>query len=134
MTQEKIKEIAELLECGNQCFIHIKNKTIEYYPDPNDFISDLEPWQDVIDKVESNYDKYIKISKMDSNKSFQVMEKFIEFVSDSNLRNELEKALSRPKPFRNFKYIIEESEYRKAWFDFRSIANTDWVKKQFEEH
>ena len=133
MTEEQIKEIAELLECGNQCFIHVKNKTIEYHPDPEDFMSDMELWQDVIDKIESDFDEYIKITKMDSNQSFQVMAKFIEIVKTPELKIKLENVLSKSKPFRNFKYIIDESESRQAWFDFKLSEDMDWVKKQINE-
>ena len=31
------------------------------------------------------------------------------------------KAVSERKPFRNFKYVIDGSEYRQKWFDFRRI-------------
>ncbi|MEM6525950.1 MAG: hypothetical protein AAF693_19280 [Bacteroidota bacterium] len=44
-TEEQIKEIAELLDCGELCFFHKPTGTIEYHPDPNDFYLDLEPWQ-----------------------------------------------------------------------------------------
>ena len=70
---------------------------------------------------------------MDSNRSFPVMVKFIEIVKTPELKVKLENVLSKPKSFRNFKYIIDESEYRQAWFDFRLSENMDWVKEQIDE-
>lgn len=55
------------------------------------------------------------------------MENFIEeIIADRHLKYKLQNALEKRKPFRNFKTIIDYSEYRQAWFDFK--------KKSLEEH
>lgn len=40
---------------------------------------------------------------------------------DAGIKKRLWKAVSERKPFRNFKYVIDGSEYRQKWFDFRRI-------------
>jgi hypothetical protein len=62
INQEAIKEIAELLDSGMKCFYHIPTGQVESYPDDSHPYVDLddETWQEVIDKVESDYENYIK--------------------------------------------------------------------------
>lgn len=132
--EEKIKEIADLIDCGHVCFLHKKTGTIEYHLQEIDlFLDEENPWQDVIDKVENNLDDYIRIEQMNSRQSFQVMELFIEKVKSESFRKNLINALNRSKPFRNFKYLIDNSEYRQHWFDFKFEQNILWVKEQISE-
>lgn len=85
--EEKIKEIAELIDCGHVCFLHKKTGNIEYHLQEIDLFFDEEnPWQDIIDKVENNLDDYIRIEQMNSRQSFQVMELFIEKVKSESFR------------------------------------------------
>jgi hypothetical protein len=132
LTSNQIKEIAELLECGLQCFVHKLTGAIEYHPDEFDILDDPEPWQDLVDKIEENWDDYIGFEKMDSFQSFQVMEDFVDSLDQGDEKKRLEYAISRPKPFRNFKYEIEQSEHRQAWFTYRLNANIKWVEEQLE--
>lgn len=62
---------------------------------------------------------YIRIQKMNSNQSFRVMEAFLENIKSESLREKLDNALRVSKPFRNFKYLIDNSDYRQNWFDFK---------------
>ena len=39
-------------------------------------------------------------------------------------------AFQEKKPFQNFKMLVESSDYRQDWFDFRDFANIGWVKEQ----
>jgi cobalamin biosynthesis Mg chelatase CobN len=96
---------------------------------------DTEAWEDDINEIEENFDKYFQFERMDSRESFQVMEDFVETVDDKRLREKLELGLSLSKPFRNFKDIIDdENEYRTRWFEFRDARNIEFVKEQIERH
>ena len=133
-SDKTIKEIADLIDCGHLCFLNKKNENIEYHPKEIDLFFDEEnPWQDVIDKIENNKNEYIRIEQMDSNQSFRVMEYFIEKIESEQLRKKLVIALNRPKPFRNFKYLIDNSDYRQNWFDYKFDQNILWVKEQISE-
>lgn len=47
------------------------------------------------------------------------MENFIDEISENNLKSSLEQILQKRKPFRNFKDVIENSNYREHWFSFK---------------
>jgi len=43
-------------------------------------------------------------------------------------------ALNRKKPFREFKFEIDNSNmYRQQWFDFKNAQLKEWVVKKFNE-
>jgi len=132
MTDEQITELADNLDSGLSCFVHRETKAIVATPDSvNDPLSDSELWDDANEEIENNFDSYVEIEKMDSNESFRLMQNFIETIEDERLRDKLDQALSRPKPFRNFKFEIDNSgPYRQQWFDFKKQQLIKWVKGQ----
>jgi hypothetical protein len=132
LTDEHIAEIADLLDSGMICYYHRPTGTIEYYPDPDNLYFDPEPWQDVIDKVENDFDNYDRFEKMDSNEGFQVMENFAYSLTDNHFREQILNQLSKRKPFQHFKILIDSSDYRQDWFDFKRNAYIDFVKEQIE--
>ncbi len=132
ITEEKIIEIAELLECGMICFFHHTTGNIEYYPDPDSLYFDPEPWQDIMDKIERDWHNYKKFEKMNSNEGYRVMENFTYSLADTNFQNKILAQLNRRKPFQNFKYLVESSNFRQQWFDFRKNAYIDFVKRQIK--
>jgi len=132
MTDEQINELADNLDCGLRCFVHKEKKTIVTTPDTiNNPDSDSEWWGESNEEIENNFDSYVEIEKMDSHESFRLMEKFIITVDNVTLRDRLEEALGRPKPFANFKLDIENSgPYRQKWFDFKKQQMIEWVRGQ----
>lgn len=132
LTDEHISDIAELLDNGMMCFYHRPTGTIESHPDPDDPYFDPEQWQDIINKIESDWDNYYRFKKMDSDQGFRVMENFAYSLTDKNLSDIILERLSRRKPFQNFKILIDTSDYRQDWFDFKEKAYIDFVKSQIE--
>jgi len=132
MSDENIIKVAELLECGMICFYHRPTGAIESHPDPDDTYSDLEAWQDIIDKVENDWDNYETFKKMNSTEGFEVMEKFAYSLDDSRFRDKIFDRLSKRKPFQNFKVLIDSSDYRQDWFKFKKNAYIDFVKEQVD--
>ena len=60
---------------------------------------------------------------------------YAEGVNDEELQKRLFQALNRPKPFRNFKWIIDNSgEFRQKWFDHKTLQYKKWVKEQLDDH
>lgn len=47
------------------------------------------------------------------------MERFVNQMPENQLKLDLEKALHNKKPFLNFKYSIETSDFRNLWFEFK---------------
>jgi len=132
LTDKQISEIAELLDCGMTCFYHISTGEIESHPDPNDGYFDPEPWQDLIDKIENDWGNYEKFEKMDSNESYRVMERFANTLTDTKFKYKVMESISRRKPFQNFKRLIDSSDYRQKWFDFKNQSYIEYVKEQIE--
>ncbi len=132
--EANIREMAEHLLCGNLCFLNTITGDFEYHPAEMDLFPDEEnPWQEVIDKLDNNWDDYIRIEPMNSSQSFAVMESFADQLEADGFRKKLLAALSRPKPFRNFNYLIHESDFRQEWFDFREERNIEWVREQISD-
>jgi len=134
ISEIKIKEIAEELDSGMCCFLHKQTEEIEVYPDPIQFYDmESEPWDDIIEKIETNRGDYIEFERMDSHRAFQVMEDFADSLTDTHFQKLIEERLSQRKPFQRFKALVEPSEYRQAWFDFKSKAMSEWVKRQIPQ-
>ncbi len=66
---------------------------------------------------------------LESFESFKIMEQFVGTLGNGTLRNRVVKALNRRRPFANFKAIVENSEYRQEWFDFKKAWLESHVKK-----
>ena len=117
-----IKEIAQELDCGFDCYYNSKTEEIisvpnfSKFPDEEDF---KEAFSDNLDKVENHKADYIKIETLESYESFEIMEFFVEQLPDKNLKSDLENVLASKKPFQNFKHKIENSYFRQNWFDFK---------------
>ena len=132
MSDEQINELADNLDSGLRCFVHKEKKTIVTTPDTlNNPDSDSEWWDAANEEIENNFGSYVEIEKMDRHVSFRVMEDFINTVDNLTLRDKLEEALRRPKPFANFKFAIDNyGLYRQKWFDFKKLQLIEWVKGQ----
>ncbi|MES2732795.1 MAG: UPF0158 family protein [Bacteroidota bacterium] len=132
LTDAQLRDIADQLDFGLKCYVHITTYEVAYFPDPlkhNSF--DEEFWEDDIQKVNDNPKDYQEIEGMTSHDSFQVMERFADRVSTKDLKDRLHKALSRPKPFRHFNDVInDEDEHRQEWFAFKNEQILDWVKER----
>jgi len=130
LSTEQIKEIAEQLEVGFDCFLNKYNNELVFLRgDEDDFLGleEDDAWADDRKKINDNPDDYYPIEKMGPRDSFSVMEDFIYTVDSDKLREELIRALKHKKPFRQFKYLIDDSEYRQKWFDFKSKKMLEWV-------
>ena len=135
MDKEIIREIVGDLDCGMKCFIHSETKEVKVIPDTDKYLDiDSDAWSATIEEIDNNIGDYIQIQGMDSRDSFKVMEAFVDTVDDERLREKLIDALSRRKPFQNFKFTIDNSgEYREKWFKFKDNALSEWVESQLNE-
>ncbi len=132
---DAIIEIADLLDSGMKCFYHIPTGEVESHPDDSQDYVDLdeEIWQEVIDKVESDYKNYIKFEKMDSRESFQIMENYVETIDDKNIQQRLEDAIRFRKPFQNFNQMLENfPDLREKWFKYKDDYYRKYVVEQLD--
>jgi hypothetical protein len=96
---------------------------------------DTDAWQEELDKLDENFTDYKEFHAVESSDSFTVMEDFANQVNDTKLQEKLFNALNRKQPFREFKFVIDNSgEYRNAWFDFKNKQYFEWVENQISLH
>ncbi len=55
------------------------------------------------------------------------MEGFVDKIPNSKLQQKLINALNRKQPFANFKWLIDNSDYRQDWFDYRQTRFEQYV-------
>ena len=132
-----VKEIADNLNAGMVCFLN--PDTLETDEPPQEFIS--EPFnyemetgmtlEDFNPKY-TEWDKYITIEPMPSNESFEIMENFANQLENSKVKTHLLAVLTNRKPFANFKRIIDNSDIREEWFDFKDRHVRNYVKTIIE--
>ncbi len=117
-----IKEIAQELDCGNDCYYNFKTNEILAIPNFSQIFDEeefKESFQESLEKIEKHKVEFIKIEVLESFESFKIIERFIDQISDTQLKSELENTLQKRKPFQNFKNSIDNSKYRQDWFDFK---------------
>jgi len=135
LAKEQIKEIAEQLDCGMRCYVNKETGEIKTVLNFESWqTDDREPWDDVLNDLEENWDKYIEIERMESHESFEIMEDFAEKVDSLDLRESIINALNKKHPFQNFKWVVDNSgPYRQKWFDFKNQRNIEWVENKLDE-
>lgn len=128
--EKVINEIAELIDCGLICFLNPETLEIEtilgesYYNDYSDMRNE------VFSKID-NWPQCIEIVPPESWEGFDIMEKFaLSLPETSNMRQKLLYALERERPFSHFKEIVETSEYRSLWFEFKHKQLMELVRYQ----
>ncbi len=135
-TKEHIKEIAEQIDCGFRAFYHRQTGDLLFIPDSLKHPGiEIEAWEEDIEKLDNNFSDYAEIEAMDSSDSFELMRDFTELLDNSNLlKKQLTIALTKKKPFREFKFLIDNSgDYRQQWFDFKNLKLRQWVENQIDE-
>jgi hypothetical protein len=134
LTKDQIKEIAEELDCGMKCYINKETGEIKTVLNFESWqTDDKEPWEDVLNDLDENWDKYFEIERMESPESFEVMAGFAESVDSRELRDALIGALNKKHPFQNFKWVVDNSgPYRQKWFHFKNRRLIEWVNDQLE--
>jgi hypothetical protein len=137
--KEVIRDIAERLQCGMICYLNPETNEVEdilgdsYCEDTSD-----EYYKEYINDVNSNiksWKEVITIRPMESRDSFEIMEGFINdcIVDDNQMKIRLLIAIEKKKPFQNFKYIIDNSEYRQQWFDYLQEKYENYVLRELED-
>jgi len=132
-----IKEIAQELDCGNECYFNQKTNEIICIPNADlmatageDYYKEM--FQDDFKKIESQKKDLIKFEVSKSFESFKIMEDFKNQVQNDEFEKKLDQALNRSKPFQNFKNLIDNSEYREQWFEFKQKEIEKKVLKTIE--
>jgi len=117
-----IKQIAQELDSGCDCYYNSQTNEIISIPNFSQF-SEAEDFKDTfqaeLEEVENHQKDFITFEVLDSLESFKIMEQFVAQLSDNNFQSQLKNALLKKKPFQNFKQLIDHSDFRQSWFDFK---------------
>ena len=130
-----IKEIAQELDCGFDCYYNSKTDEIISIPSLSQFSDEedfKEAFSESLEKVEKHKTDFIKFETLESFESFKIMELFVEQLTDQNLKSELENILVNKKPFQNFKHKVDHSDFRQNWFDFKQKELEKRVENELE--
>lgn len=133
--KEVIISIAQEIDMGMICFLNTDTMEFDsvlgesydaYWTGDHD---DL--YREVYGKVDS-WEHSIRIEPPEPRQSFNMMERFIENCIPDNdtIKKRLWNAMSRRKPFQNFKSVIDNSKYRQQWFDFKQSQMERFVLEQ----
>jgi hypothetical protein len=126
-----VSEIAQQLEAGMKVYLNKDTYEIKSVLDWDEIL-DYELWEKEENEILQEWTNYVVFTKMESYEAFSVMEEFVSEIEDINFREELVKVLNRKRPFANFKAIVETSDFRDKWFDFRLKRYIEYVKDQLE--
>lgn len=135
LTEKEIDLISTQLLKGMICFYQIDKKRIHQMPDDEDYYNyDLtEAEEDVLDEIEENPDNYAEFTQKEPAQEHQMMQDFIDQrVKEKNLAEDLVSSLTKPKANTAFKFLIEDSKYKKEWVEFRKEKYYDWIKEQVD--
>lgn len=131
-SEDTIKELADMLDSGVSVYLDKKTGEVIWYPEEAEYDDPDGMFTELLEKIEANQDDYIKFFSMDSNRAYRVMEDFAASKVPQNFREKLDQALNGAKPFRNFKMLIDNSEFRQDWFDFKLEKNMEEVRLRIE--
>lgn len=136
ITEAQIKEIAEDLDRGFECYIHKETGAMIKVPDREQrYDMDTTAFEAEHEELEANRFSYFELQRMTSHDSFQVMENFAAEVENNTLKGRLFTVLGQRKPFSNFKFIVDRlGPYRQQWFDFKAEQIQQWVKDKIDSY
>jgi hypothetical protein len=134
--KDTVKEIADQLDCGSRAFYHKETGKTIFVPTENDLdhYDNTEPWEEELRELKVNAESYYEIEVWSTREGFIIMADFAEQLSDNlQLKNKLFAALKKRKPFREFKFLIDNSGvYREQWFAFKNQWQQDYVDKSLK--
>ena len=136
--QKLVKEVADLVDAGLVCFINLDTLAYEYLPKEmfyGEFDDGEDTLQEILDRIETEWEHTVQIDPPESNIGYNIMADFTaRKVKDKSLKLQLENALNKRKPFRNFKDIVESSALREEWFDFKQKEMEKYVWEELEAY
>lgn len=133
VTELILEEIYQELDIGCDCYFNLKTSEIIGIPNFDDMLSEdefQEAFKDDLEKIEQQKENLIKIEVPNGMEAFKIMENFVSFMPDNEFKTELESVLVNRKPFRHFKYAIDNSDYRNDWFIFKKNEYKKIVEAQ----
>lgn len=132
LDKNKIREVYKILNTDMKCYYNLKTEELLEIPDfeSNPYAGE-EMWQDVIEKLESDFDNFIEFDKTPSKEEYQIMVDFVDNIDDKFIQAHMIRVLNMPKPFKNFKFEFHNTaaDYRIKWFEFKAQKYCEWIER-----
>ncbi|GEM_PF-54488 len=111
---------------------YLDRKTGEVIMVPEGGLEDVD--DDLAEVMENEPSRFEHIEPLPSSQGFQVMADFTDSLADSKAKRDLERALERPRPFRNFKDTLDSyPDLRDEWFRYHDralkVVAEEWLKE-----
>ena len=131
MYRPVVNEIAQYMDMGMICYLNRETIALSTIPlemyyevdhcksadEMKQKLDELYGWQSV---EFLDWDSPIEFRPFPSDQSYRIMEEFTDNLpNDEKLRPKLINALQNRKPFANFGRIIDNSDLREEWFEFK---------------
>ncbi len=134
--KEVIQEIAGEINMGMKCYLNVNTMEVEAYFG-HSFHCDKETeelFEETFEKIESWGENVVCIFPLRSGESFRIMEGFIDEIIPDNtrLKVNLLESIERRKPFRNFRCIIDDSDYLDTWYEYKNACIEKHVEEELE--
>ena len=130
ISPDLINKMAQNIDMGLVNYFNPIEQKLIAIPNDSIVIDEVEfekSWKEDLATIKKWGKNIITISQMESFESFKIMEDFTSHISDQHLKYKLENILEDKKPFRNFNHVINNSDFRQAWFDFKQKASKKYV-------
>lgn len=134
--QDKIREMAELVENAEKVWFHRTSQAILSHPDPDHPHYSTEHdylVEDILEQVNADYDNYIQIPALSAHESYQIMEGYADTVTNERTRFRLFDALASKKPFRYFRNAVESDDLLDDWYTYHNARLQDYVMSRLEK-
>ena len=126
-----VNEIAQYMEMGMICYLNPETAELSFIPQELfydlDGSDDVEEVKQLLDEIHGwqmveflDWEVSIEFEPFPSHESFRVMEKYAHNLPENEkIRPRLIDSLRNRKPFANFGRIIDNSNLREDWFEFK---------------
>ncbi|NDP20657.1 MAG: hypothetical protein GZ091_06225 [Paludibacter sp.] len=133
--EKVINPIAQAIDAGMICYLNTDTAEIEeFHPDLFEFEDEDEEIEDELSLKHHNWSNCFQIEPLEPQESFEIMSDFVMQLKDIPMQIKLLNVLDRKKPFANFKRVIDNSNHRKSWFEFKNKALEKYVRTQLYLH
>lgn len=128
-----IPRIAEMINCGMVCYLN--PETLDLAEIPHGVMEGTSDAEDSLFRNDlkmtwGKWSNVIVIEPLQSFDSFRIMESFAdEVIVDPSFKSALFSSLRQGKPFRHFKYLIDDSPDRQQWFDYKQSMLETYVER-----
>ncbi|UZR95842.1 UPF0158 family protein [Chondrinema litorale] len=138
--KDLIKKVQDAYEVGGFKYYLEKNtwEVLSYPDDENVVFSDLDLYEDVLSKLQANVESYVEIPLPSSSEVFIIMEDFTDTIHNLFQQDMLMRAINGPKPYKQFRFALEDTGLLKDWHQFRDNAYKkiadQWVDEFLERY